>query len=313
MVIFLDCISTNLNNNIRLIFGMPIKYNSYIVRYSEIALKGKNRGNFERKLIDNIKIQFSDKKIDSIIRPVGRIIIDSNDELDLRCVMGISSYSPALKIKHDGKTDLTELKKVIDLFIERFNKSSKYSNFRVDCQRGNKSYALTSVDIERTIGGYIGSNTKKPVKLKNSDYSFIIEIINDSFYVTDEKIKAFSGFPVGVQGSVLANLDDKYSLLSAWLFLKRGCQIIPFYTKGNHEKELALLQKYSPKKLILNKINDENDLLELSRKYKTRSIVSPTTIETLDKYKKHEDYYELMPLILMDENDIKDKIKEISR
>ena len=50
-------------------------YNSIVVHYGEIGIKGKNRSFFEKKLVENIRWNLKDFNL-TIKRVYGRIIID---------------------------------------------------------------------------------------------------------------------------------------------------------------------------------------------------------------------------------------------
>ena len=75
-----------------------------IVRYSEIHLKGKNRGYFERVLILNMEKSLKGLKHE-IKRRSGRYLVDSFEESEtdeiinrLKKVFGIHSLSVAIKV-----------------------------------------------------------------------------------------------------------------------------------------------------------------------------------------------------------------------
>ena len=57
-----------------------------LARYSEIGLKGKNRGFFEKKLIENIKNKIGNVKIE---RDSGSVLLHANDAEPLKEVFGI--------------------------------------------------------------------------------------------------------------------------------------------------------------------------------------------------------------------------------
>ena len=70
-----------------------------VVHYGEIGTKGKNRGFFENKLMDNIK-KIIDTKID---KQYGRLVLEGNPKnlADLSGVLGIVSFSPAVRTELD--------------------------------------------------------------------------------------------------------------------------------------------------------------------------------------------------------------------
>ncbi|MBW2963615.1 tRNA 4-thiouridine(8) synthase ThiI, partial [Candidatus Woesearchaeota archaeon] len=74
-----------------------------IARYGEIFLKGKNRLDFEKKLVGNIKKMFDVK----VLRKRNRLLVEEG--VDLRRVFGLISYSPAV----EAGLDLEEIKKKV--------------------------------------------------------------------------------------------------------------------------------------------------------------------------------------------------------
>ena len=93
-----------------------MKNKVYIVRYAEIALKGKNRNFFEKKLARNIKECLKKNKIgyEKVVRLRNRIIIYSRENCDaVRNVFGISSLSKAIEIE----PEMEMIKKVILIVI----------------------------------------------------------------------------------------------------------------------------------------------------------------------------------------------------
>ena len=87
-------------------------YNSIIVKYGEIGIKGKNRYIFENKLIKNIKNML--KPIDkfNVYKEYGRVYVDLGDyEYDEVCeevkkVFGVVGVCPAVKVLRNNEEDV---------------------------------------------------------------------------------------------------------------------------------------------------------------------------------------------------------------
>ncbi len=188
-----------------------------IVRYAEIALKGKNRGVFEKKLVENIAQCLKRHGIaySGIKRPYGRIIVDTADECGcLSKVFGIASFSPAEVVEQD-----------IDKINESAFRHYTSGSFRVTTQRLEK-VLLTSIEMNRDVGAYIWERTKAKVELKNPDVEIGIEFMNGKAYVFNQKIEGPKGMPTGVEGKVAVLLEDEDSLEAARLMMKRGCAVV---------------------------------------------------------------------------------------
>lgn len=261
--------------------------NSYIVRYAEIALKGENRTFFEQKLADNIRKQFSGKTIDSIKMPRGRIIVETPDMIDLKYVLGIASYSRALRVR----ADIDEMKDAILKFTDNIRDS-----FRISCQRLNKKYHMTSPEIERVLGRFVQEKTGIKVKLKNPKHELFVEIIDDFAFISDEKIRGHSGLPVGVEGEVHALIENNASILAAWLMMKRGCIVHPIAFK---KQDLGILQKFSSAKMKLK-------IIKSLKKYDV--LVTGNTIKNFRRLVP----VQLSPLIFWKEAQIRKKLHELS-
>ncbi len=209
------------------------KIDTSLVRYNEIGLKGKNRGYFEKKLINNIKdcLNKNNIKFNSIRRYSGRILISTNDKcLCLKNVFGISSFSPAIKTELD-------LNKIKNEALKLYTKGS----FRISAKRLNKKFSLTSEQLNKELGDYIIKNTKAKVNLFKPGCNISIEVM-DYAYVFNERYEALGGLPVGSEGLVTLILDSKGALLAGILMMKRGCSLEIIKEKTVNRN---ILEKYS--------------------------------------------------------------------
>ncbi|MDE6504548.1 MAG: tRNA 4-thiouridine(8) synthase ThiI [Clostridia bacterium] len=195
-----------------------------IVRYSEIHLKGKNRGYFERALILNMEKSLKGLKHE-IRRQSGRYIVEAfeEDEIDnilskLKKVFGIHSLSIALRVK----TDLDEISEAAKrVCIES-------GNFKVSAHRADKTFALNSMQLNAEIGGRLlrGFNNL-PVDVHNPDFIVNIDVReNGTTLVFNEFIKGAGGMPVGTSGRGMLLISGGIdSPVAGHMIAKRGMQI----------------------------------------------------------------------------------------
>ena len=218
---------------------------SVIVRYSEIGLKGKNKSDFETKLSKNIKsfLKKNEIKYEKVERKHSRIIITTNEYPSLSKVYGISSYCYALKTLKEIKAIKEEVKKQIK------NYSSK-TKFRVSTQRIDKAFKKFSMDVDREIGQFIVDTTKAKVDLKNFDKEIGIEILPDAAYVFDNRQKGPGGIPEGVEGRVIALIENENSKRAVELVKKRGCEVIEVEKENIKEIE-TIAEKNNAKALVV--------------------------------------------------------------
>ncbi|MCK4589228.1 MAG: hypothetical protein KAT77_02210 [Nanoarchaeota archaeon] len=207
-----------------------------VVRYGEIFLKGKNRLDFEKKLVGNIKKMFDVK----VLRKRNRLLVE--DGADLRRVLGLISYSPAVSVD----LDIEKIKeKVLEVVKEK-----NFETFAVVAKRMGSKF-LNSQEINEKIGEFVLEKVGKKVNLSKPDLTIGIEVIDDKAYVFTETILCFGGLPVGVEGKVVLLVEDEQSLLAGLLVMKRGCdlEIVSF-----GDFDISLLEMYSSKKLKSKRI-----------------------------------------------------------
>lgn len=289
-----------------------------IVRYGEISLKSSYvRKNFVNILIKNIKKGLSTENISNEIKKErGRIYIFT-EKIDLslnvlKKIFGIVSFSPSIKTN----SDLNNIsKKAVE-----YSKGNLKSNttFAIRSKRtGNHEF--TSQDVSIKVGDEIVKNYKSKVDLSNPDYEVFIEVRSDDSYIYDKIIKGPGGMPVGSQDKILSIIDEKFSFLSSWYLLRRGCKVI-FLTKKEFQKDL----NYFCKKFYIKNdyfiLEKNKDLFfqinEISEKNFCKAVVSSiynlkdedlNEIKDLKKYNKNPVLY---PLISMNKDEINKKIKQ---
>jgi len=227
---------------------------SVIVHYQEIALKGRNRPFFISKLVRNLRRQTADLGVKDVRALMGRIEIvlgpDAKyEEIQerLRHVFGIANFSKAGR----AKLDLDAIAGAILTDLE----GHQPANFRVNAKRGDKTFPMTSPEIEREIGARIHERYKWPVKLDHPEFSVNVELLNREAFYSFGKERGAGGMPTGVSGRVACLMSGGIdSPVAAWRLAKRGCSVVPihfhsypFVTRASQEKvrEIAgVLSRY---------------------------------------------------------------------
>ena len=225
-----------------------------IVHYHELALKGRNRDFFEQRLVRNIRLALNDLKIKRVESLQGRIRVTIPDQVSpelvverLRRTCGISNFLLTESVPLDlHAPDLTVLKQV----AERQLAQQTFSSFRVTAKRADKRLPLTSMEVERDVGGYLFDVTGKAVKLKQPDLTLYIELLTHEAHVSARKIQGPGGMPVGTSGKVACLISGGIdSPVAAYRMMKRGCKAVfvhfsgrPLVSRASEEKVQELVQ-----------------------------------------------------------------------
>ena len=195
-----------------------------IIRYSEIHLKGKNRGWFERLFAVNLEKSLKGIKHE-VHRQSGRYLLENfnEDDIDLitdkLCkVFGIHSFSVGLKVKSDMN----------EIFKASQTVSRSYGTFKVDTHRADKSFPLNSMQISAEIGGRILANNKNlTVDVHNPSFIINIDVREEgTALVFNEFVKGSGGMPVGSSGKGLLLISGGIdSPVAGHMIAKRGMSL----------------------------------------------------------------------------------------
>jgi thiamine biosynthesis protein ThiI len=226
---------------------------TFLIRYGEIALKGKNRSFFERTLFNNLKSAL--KGLDTrVFRMHGRFLVTGpaaeEEEITGRLsrVFGVVSVS----IVTTAPLDLEAIKeKALELVESR---PLPGDSFKVEARRSNKSFPLTSPELNRIIGAAIlETHPRLKVDLHDPSFRVFIEVGSKEAYLYHDRVAGPGGLPVGVTGRALLLLSGGIdSPVAGWMAMKRGLSLealhfhsFPFTGRRSREKVIDLCRNLS--------------------------------------------------------------------
>ncbi len=239
-----------------------------LIKYGEIALKGKNRRYFENKLANNIKASLKGVSDASFKMSHGRMFVfhkrpDGPEVIErLRRVFGIVALAPGKKCDND-------VDQMIDLAIAemtRVLRDTPHKTFKVETRRTDKGFPLKSPEISKMVGGALHDHFEAlEVDVHHPDITVNIEVREKTYLYTGE-IKGLGGMPYGTSGKAVSLLSGGIdSPVASYLVAKRGVTIeavhyhsYPFTSERAHDKVLTLAKKiaaYTGGRLLLHSIN----------------------------------------------------------
>ena len=196
-----------------------------ILRYSEIFLKGKNKGFFERALETNVLRALKGLQFE-FIKQSGRYLVGKFDETQtdefverLTKVFGIHSLSVGLETTSS----------LDDIFEASKQLAREEGTFKVESHRGDKKYPLTSIEISREIGARLLENAKGKLKVDVHNPSFTVRVDireHGVALVFADFIDGANGMPVGTAGRGMLLLSGGIdSPVAGYMMAKRGMKI----------------------------------------------------------------------------------------
>lgn len=133
-------------------------YQAFLIKYAEIGTKGKNRYVFEDALAKDIRMKLQRATGDYYVaRERGRIYVHVKSETydyeecinALLHVFGIAGIAPMVQIPYSADFAVLE-EAVLSYFRAAY--SDKPVSFKVESRRAEKSYPMTSPEIEMELG-----------------------------------------------------------------------------------------------------------------------------------------------------------------
>lgn len=208
-------------------------YNIVAASFGEIFLKGKNRGNFEHKLIEQTRFALKEFKDLTIYKDLGKIFIETKNEEDMdgiiektRKIFGIVNISPSVKTDKDPEIIIEKAVKLFGYLKEK----QDIKTFKVKTKRGDKNFPIKSMDFSAEVGGRIlAAFNDVTVDVHNPDVEICIDI-KKSCYISSEIIKTVGGMPIGSCGRALLLLSGGIdSPVAGYMIAKRGVEINALY------------------------------------------------------------------------------------
>jgi thiamine biosynthesis protein ThiI len=193
----------------------------YVVHYSEVALKGRNRPEFVRALRRNIAKALSGQDPGVTVWD-GRIFVNVRSESDetlgrLSRVFGIAWFASVIAVPH-------EYERIRDAALS-LAASSQAPTFKIDPRRPDKSFEMSSREVAVRLGSEVVAKTGKQVDLYDPGLTIHVDSVRELTLVYAEKVQGLGGLPVGTAGRVVHLFSGGIdSPVAAWLLMKRGCR-----------------------------------------------------------------------------------------
>lgn len=215
-------------------------YNVIICRYAEIAIKGKNRGNFESLLVDHIRGLLAAIEKLKVRRIRGRVLIGleggavfSPEQVELAKkqlpkAFGIQNFSLGTAVPANLEAIKAAVSANIDGMLEDTRNRLKKPklSFRVRARRSDKTFPLRSKQLEVELADLVIVNHMElTVDLNNADVSLYLEVGKEKAFVYFDTLEGPGGLPLNSNPPVLCLLSGGIdSPAAAYLIMKRGCR-----------------------------------------------------------------------------------------
>jgi len=229
-------------------------YRAFLIKYSEIGIKGKNRYVFENILKENIRKALEALMPGYVIsKEQGRVFVECPEDYDyedtieaLKKVFGIAGICPVVVIED---IEWENLKLKVGDYVEKRYPNREFS-FKVEAKRADKRYPIESPDICIKMGAYLLNRfPEMKVDVHQPEVRITVEVRSKG-YVYSEVIPGPGGMPVGSNGKAMLLLSGGIdSPVAGWMISKRGVSLeatyfhAPPYTSDRAQQKVVDLAR----------------------------------------------------------------------
>ncbi|CDD48798.1 probable tRNA sulfurtransferase [Firmicutes bacterium CAG:534] len=229
-------------------------FTTFLIKYAEIGVKGKNKYLFEEALAQQVK--YALKRCEGefkVTRTEGRIYVHALSEFDydetvdnLKTVFGVSAICPVVAVSDEGFDELA--KTVVD-YVDKVY-PDKNMTFKVQARRARKNYPLNSMELNMELGAAVlDAYPEMRVDVHSPQMRLYVEI-RERIYIYSIEIPGPGGMPVGSNGKAMLLLSGGIdSPVAGYMIAKRGVKIdavyfhAPPYTSDRAKQKVIDLAK----------------------------------------------------------------------
>ena len=247
-------------------------FHAFLIKYAEIAIKGKNRYLFEDALV--VQIRAAMKAVEGefeVVKESGRIYVYCPESYDydqaveaLKRVFGIVYICPVAIYEDQGLEALC----ADALSYMKSVHEGYQGSFKVFTRRAKKSYPVPSMEVSAEVGGAIWHGMEgTSVDVHNPELTLSIEI-REKIYIYSQSIRGAGGMPIGTNGKAMLLLSGGIdSPVAGYSIAKRGVKMecvyfhAPPYTSERAKQKVVdlakILSKYTgPMKVYVVNFTD---------------------------------------------------------
>lgn len=229
-------------------------YDQIIVRYGDLTMKGRNRNQFEKRMLQQVKQALVPFESVSYFKSFGRLYVRLNGQPyepvadRLKDLFGITTISPVVSVQ----SELEEIRSAALTLMQSIEKPP--ATFKVSVKRAWKGFPHSSQEMNHLVGGHVlRAMEDLKVDVRKPEIELKVDIQEEGTYVFWEVIQAGGGFPFATNGKVMLLLSGGIdSPVAGWMALRKGLEIeavhfhsYPFTSEKAKDKVVDLATRLS--------------------------------------------------------------------
>ena len=229
-------------------------FQAFLIKYAEIAIKGKNRNLFEDALVRQVRRALKSVEGSFLVEKTrGRVNVTAGGDFDydgaldaLKKVFGITAICPVVVLEDNGFEKLAE---DTVSYISKVYKDRNFT-FKVNARRARKNYPMESMEINASLGEkLLNSFPELKVDVHSPEVMINVEI-REKIYLYSIVIPGAGGMPTGTGGKAMLLLSGGIdSPAAGYRIAKRGVVLnavyfhAPPYTSERAKQKVVDLAK----------------------------------------------------------------------
>ncbi len=218
--------------------------------YGEMALKGANRGSFERALVRAARAQLPPEtrlrvgggQLRAQLPPA---IPGAVGEAAMGRIFGLSTVRVAHRLAAPVEVEALG---AVAVALARQAQREGARSFKISARRQDKTFGLTSPELNRELGTRVAQATGLGVDVHHPDLDLGVDVRGDGAYLWGHALPGAGGLPSGISGRALCLLSGGIdSPVAAYLAARRGLDLscvyfhtFPYTGDGTLQKVLDL-------------------------------------------------------------------------
>ena len=239
-------------------------YERILIRYGELSLKKDNRHQFIKLVNNHIKNSLKDfPHLEYVSEYMRFSIILNGEDIDeiidiLKLIPGIHSFSK-VRVCNSSIDDIKNL-------AYEMVKDLKNQTIKVETNRGNKLFPMTSLEITKAVAGYLFKNIEGlKADVHHPEATINIDVRDLETYIYKDIIMGLGGLPSKSLASGLllisGGIDSPVAGVEA---IKRGMEVEAIHFESSpYTSPLALQKVIDLLQIISNYKSDQKIILHI--------------------------------------------------
>lgn len=229
-------------------------YDQIVLRYGDLVMKGRNRNQFEKRMVRQVKNALSSFQGLTYWKTYGRLYVKLNGQPyeptaeRLKDLFGLISLSPVIS----ASTQLEDIREAAMTLMDSLKKPP--ATFKVSVKRAWKKFPHSSQEMNHLVGSHIlRAFPELRVDVRQPEVELRVDIQEEAAYLFCEVIPAAGGFPFASNGKAMLLLSGGIdSPVAGWMGLRKGLELeavhfhsYPFTSEQAKEKVIELARRLS--------------------------------------------------------------------